>query len=224
MAQQTIGTGASANDGTGDTLRTAFGKCNDNFTELYGLTGASGGTVLRPSVGGSGKWHLPWWFVGNPGTVAAAANTAYFVPFTMSKTMSINALSINVTTLAAGNVKMAIYSDSNGVPGTRLVDCTSTTPLDTGSTGVKATSDTFSQSVDQGTLVWLAALFSAAPTVSCATSSAMIPVFYADSSWARQTRLTSTTNSYATGLPSDATTLTLTYAASNMPLIAVQFA
>lgn len=35
MAQQTINIGTVANDGTGDPLRTAFDKCNDNFTELY---------------------------------------------------------------------------------------------------------------------------------------------------------------------------------------------
>jgi len=34
-AQQTINIGSSANDGTGDTLRGAFIKVNDNFTELY---------------------------------------------------------------------------------------------------------------------------------------------------------------------------------------------
>ena len=36
MSQQTINIGSSANDGTGDPLRTAFDKINDNFTELYG--------------------------------------------------------------------------------------------------------------------------------------------------------------------------------------------
>jgi hypothetical protein len=36
MAQQLIGVGSAPNDTTGDPLRTAFGKCNDNFTELYG--------------------------------------------------------------------------------------------------------------------------------------------------------------------------------------------
>ncbi len=35
MAKQTIGIGSAANDGTGDPLRTAFDKINDNFTELY---------------------------------------------------------------------------------------------------------------------------------------------------------------------------------------------
>lgn len=36
MAQQTINLGAAPNDGTGDDLRTAGDKINDNFTELYG--------------------------------------------------------------------------------------------------------------------------------------------------------------------------------------------
>tara|TARA_S200002703_G_scaffold117295_1_gene102886 strand:+ start:543 stop:1292 length:750 start_codon:yes stop_codon:yes gene_type:complete len=35
MAQQNIGVGSSPNDGNGDTLRDAFIKVNDNFTELY---------------------------------------------------------------------------------------------------------------------------------------------------------------------------------------------
>jgi len=35
MAQQTVNIGTSANDGTGDPLRTAFDKVNDNFNEVY---------------------------------------------------------------------------------------------------------------------------------------------------------------------------------------------
>ena len=34
MAQQIIDLGTSANDGTGDNLRSAMDKTNDNFTEL----------------------------------------------------------------------------------------------------------------------------------------------------------------------------------------------
>ena len=45
MAQQIINTGSAPNDNTGDPLRTAFGKVNDNFTELYGTRAvADGGT------------------------------------------------------------------------------------------------------------------------------------------------------------------------------------
>ena len=41
MAKQTINIGSSANDGTGDPLRTAFDKINDNFTELYNASPAT---------------------------------------------------------------------------------------------------------------------------------------------------------------------------------------
>lgn len=39
MAKQTINIGTSANDGTGDPLRTAMDKTNDNINEVYALFG-----------------------------------------------------------------------------------------------------------------------------------------------------------------------------------------
>ena len=39
MTRQVLNTGTTANDGTGDTLRQAGSKINDNFSELYGLLG-----------------------------------------------------------------------------------------------------------------------------------------------------------------------------------------
>lgn len=39
MSKQTVNIGTSANDGTGDPLRTAFDKTNDNFIELYNALG-----------------------------------------------------------------------------------------------------------------------------------------------------------------------------------------
>lgn len=41
MAKQVINIGASANDGTGDPLRNAFDKTNDNFNELYFALGGN---------------------------------------------------------------------------------------------------------------------------------------------------------------------------------------
>jgi len=35
MAQEIINVGTSPNDGLGDPIRTAYIKCNDNFSELY---------------------------------------------------------------------------------------------------------------------------------------------------------------------------------------------
>ena len=46
MAKQTIGIGASANDGSGDPIRIAFDKVNDNFNELYGNGGTTGNTLI----------------------------------------------------------------------------------------------------------------------------------------------------------------------------------
>ena len=54
MAQQTINIGSAANDGTGDPLRTAFDKINDNFNELYGSTAEANDLVedSTPQLGG----------------------------------------------------------------------------------------------------------------------------------------------------------------------------
>jgi len=50
MAQQTIGIGTSANDGTGDALRDAMDKCNDNFTELYADVAELTASVNSPCI------------------------------------------------------------------------------------------------------------------------------------------------------------------------------
>ena len=54
MAQQSVSIGSSANDGTGDPLRTAFTKINANFTELYGSTAEANDIIedTSPQLGG----------------------------------------------------------------------------------------------------------------------------------------------------------------------------
>ena len=46
MSRLPINTGLSDNDKSGDTLRVAFGKINDNFTELYATLAVSSLTEL----------------------------------------------------------------------------------------------------------------------------------------------------------------------------------
>ena len=50
MAKQTINIGTSANDGTGDPLRSAMDKTNDNFTELYNGAGVADGAVTTAKL------------------------------------------------------------------------------------------------------------------------------------------------------------------------------
>jgi len=50
MSQQIINIGTLPNDGTGDPLRTAYGKINDNFDELY----AAASQYVSRIIAGSG--------------------------------------------------------------------------------------------------------------------------------------------------------------------------
>lgn len=50
MAKQTINIGSSPNDGTGDPLRDAMDKTNDNFTELYNGAGVADGAVTTAKL------------------------------------------------------------------------------------------------------------------------------------------------------------------------------
>jgi plastocyanin len=73
MAKQIINIGASANDGTGDPLRNAFDKTNDNFNELYFALGGNSVTTL---FDGSGNFDFP----NKPHKISAyyATETALF--------------------------------------------------------------------------------------------------------------------------------------------------
>ena len=57
MAKQVINIGASANDGSGDPLRNAFDKVNDNFNELYSQ-GSTNGTTLIDLFDNNGNFDL----------------------------------------------------------------------------------------------------------------------------------------------------------------------
>lgn len=64
MAQQHLNTGSSANDGTGDTLRSAFVKTEENFTDLYTnirgsvLPNYTGSALITGSLGTTGSIQI----------------------------------------------------------------------------------------------------------------------------------------------------------------------
>ena len=57
MAQQFIGVGTAPNDGQGNPIRTAFIKCNDNFSELYARAQVSPPPTLVGSIGDVAGWY-----------------------------------------------------------------------------------------------------------------------------------------------------------------------
>jgi hypothetical protein len=115
MAQQTINIGATADDGTGDTFRSAFDKVNDNFNETFPLaenalskTSLAVQTVLG-EVNYTGGLKVDGNLVTSASnvliinseadfptqdasTITLAANTLFFIgtPFSTAKTFTVN--------------------------------------------------------------------------------------------------------------------------------------
>lgn len=58
MAQQVINQ-VNPGDGLGDTIYVAFGKCNDNFTELYNLATGVGYGSITLAAGNNNNVALP---------------------------------------------------------------------------------------------------------------------------------------------------------------------
>jgi len=90
MAKQTINIGTAANDGSGDPLRDAFDKCNDNFDELYIDVAANSGNISDLDY----RRNMAVAATGAPGQVVAYSTTFFDVVPTI---FDYNGLGIEVT-------------------------------------------------------------------------------------------------------------------------------
>jgi hypothetical protein len=181
MAKQTINIGTTPNDGTGDALRNAFDKTNSNFTELYdgkqntltltttGTSGAAtlvGSTLNVPQYGGGGLQGIHTFLPFPSGNVTSAvtssvnplangaftANRLVAYPYIPAQSFTASNIFVNVTTAVAGSLcRIAIYSDLNGYPDSRLFV---SSDLDCSTTGQKTALTTFN--FVAGTRYWLA--------------------------------------------------------------------
>tara|TARA_E500000318_G_C3553516_1_gene210040 strand:+ start:161 stop:1111 length:951 start_codon:yes stop_codon:yes gene_type:complete len=120
MARQIINTGTTANDGTGDTLRTAGAKMNDNFFELYTIlgSGAAGvsqltdsgldiiGTSFRTKIGAANPAsEVSIDFPDSAGTVTLIAAT---------QTLTNKIISADSNTLSGLAASSFVMSDGSG--------------------------------------------------------------------------------------------------------------
>jgi hypothetical protein len=100
------------------------------------------------------RWYtMP--VTGTAMTVSTALTSGriYAHPFLCPKTITLDRIGVNCTTLiAAGKLRLGIYNDNNGEPGTRLLDAGE---VDTSATGVKTLN--ISQQLTGGVLYWLVA-------------------------------------------------------------------
>lgn len=113
MSMQIINVGSSPNDGQGDGLRTAYIKCNENFTELYA-------NIARPQSMGSGNSNITVGYPGGPITFAvnSIANVLVVnsngIAVTGSTNITGNAFITGTTTLA-GNVGILGNTTTGGI-------------------------------------------------------------------------------------------------------------
>jgi len=85
-------------------------------------------------------------------STALTANRIYAHPLIVAKTITVDIIAVNCTTLiAGGGLRLGIYSDNNGEPGALLLDAGA---VSTAATGVKTI--TITQQLTAG-LYWLAA-------------------------------------------------------------------
>jgi hypothetical protein len=137
MARQNINIGSSANDGTGDPLRTAFDKINDNFIELYGAdndintldanldvnsyaitTGVTNGDVtITPN--GTGNINLGSITI-NGSTVSANDSTQITIAENIQTTGTLNVT--GATTLGGAATLSTSLALSSGATVTSILD------------------------------------------------------------------------------------------------------
>src|SRR6056300_1397258 len=102
MAKQFINIGIEGNDGTGDSIRDAFNKTNENFTELYAVFGQGG------QIGFTSRSDTPDTLGANKIPVTNSAGTAIemkgitgtgiSVDFTDPNNLILSVDSINIST------------------------------------------------------------------------------------------------------------------------------
>ena len=127
MAQQTINIGTVANDGTGDPLRTAFDKSNDNFTELYnGAGGIADDSVTYAKLAieftdvltasTSGTYNIDWSLYTNASLTLTAATDLTFSNLNVGDVKTINVTGDFALTLpnTGANLAVKISGDYDG--------------------------------------------------------------------------------------------------------------
>ena len=99
MAKQTIGIGTNPNDGTGDTLRDAGGKINDNFNEVYNYT--NGFIDYNDTTGAVSLTANTWTTIPNDGAGGFSNDT--YKPEGVTELMDVSTGAIDTSELHLGD-------------------------------------------------------------------------------------------------------------------------
>ncbi len=150
-----------------------------------------------------------------------AAGQLNLMPFIPSRTITVNLLSIEVTTLIAGaQARVGIY----GSTGANLPDALLTgqgTLLDCATTGAKQSAIVGGITLEAGTTYWLAVHTSSTATLRALTVGALMPIGMPETGTGQNVARRATAT-FANGLPANAPSTTPVSA--NMPRLAMRLA
>ena len=134
MAKQTINVGTSNDSGNGDSLRTAFIKINENFNEVYALSGSTSTAAIKDIKGSVFADDSTVLVDSVAGTLNASALSGTFPAINGSNITNISATNItgtlpaidgsNLTNISAANITGVLPaidgSALTGIPDTTL--------------------------------------------------------------------------------------------------------
>lgn len=113
--------------------------------------GSGGGGFHSLLPKGSGGYHANWTTASTLTTTTGGADALQFFPFYPAHNFTADQVAITIATgVASSNVRIGIYSDNNGAPGTLLTD---SGDISTATAGDKTA--TISRAFTAGTLYWL---------------------------------------------------------------------
>lgn len=176
------------------------------------VVGGGGGIHLQRNIpsGGYGNLYVTY---SSFTTTVASANRLHLMPFIPNQTLTIQNLSINVSTLfATGLAKILIYSDVSGVPTNKLYE---SSDLDCSTTGIKTATTSFT--FNAGTTYWLGMISNNSTNVFTHYNQANVLSFTIGAFSAVTYAFLSTTfASIPSTLPS------LSYTSGNIPAVTIQ--
>lgn len=135
MTQQTINIGTVANDGTGDDLRVAMQKVNDNFTELYAssiyddgiaisgnkISGTRSNDDINIVPSGTGAVTFPAVTINDNLIRGSRSNEDLYLSTSGTGNIIVEGIRINGTTLSADDSTKITLNESVDVTGTLTV-------------------------------------------------------------------------------------------------------
>lgn len=206
---------------TGNVTGNLTGNVTGNATNVSGVVAIANGGTNASTVADAltslgltptfdyvtGRNYPPAYGGTGSGAVSNAVNRIWFVPWVQRETRAMASFNIKVTTGAAGNARIGIYTDSAGAPGALLVDAGT---VSTTATGVKTLA--YTTPIPIG-IYWIAVHFEAAAacsgmTPSGSTASIILGLDAFPDGASAYTGWRSDAYSYASGLPASPSGLT----------------